>query len=326
MGSTERLHLRWNDFESNIKHGFSELRADEEFFDVTLAVGGKQIKAHKVILSACSPFFCSLIKSGSHAHPLLYLRGIKSSHLEALLCFMYNGEVNVVQEELSGLLAVAEELQIRGLTQDQSSEEAVDQAPPSKRPRLKQQPSIVKPSPPANEAITFTDDDDIQDVTPVKDEQQQHEEKYVPSANPPASSNPPAIYDDNELHEEKYIEEKQEYIPDEQEYNDDPGMDPPQGSSSMPPNENEEATMIAALDKAIEALIVKKDGVWTCKRCDVPMSNKNNLVNHIEAKHMVTDGFACSTCNTLYKTRHSLRQHNYIKHNKKEPAYYPTRV
>ncbi|QQP37429.1 Broad-complex core protein isoform 6, partial [Caligus rogercresseyi] len=65
MGSLERLHLRWNDFESNIKLGFSELRQDEDFYDVTLACESKQVKAHKVILSACSPFFRSLIKDCS---------------------------------------------------------------------------------------------------------------------------------------------------------------------------------------------------------------------------------------------------------------------
>ncbi|QQP37393.1 Broad-complex core protein isoform 6, partial [Caligus rogercresseyi] len=115
MGSMERLHLRWNDFESNIKLGFSELREDEDFYDVTLACESKQIKAHKVILSACSPFFRYLIKSVSHAHPLLYLRGIKFDHLEALLSFMYNGEVSVSQEELSSFLSLGEELQIKGL-------------------------------------------------------------------------------------------------------------------------------------------------------------------------------------------------------------------
>ena len=56
MGN-EKFCLRWNDFENNISVAFRELREDKDFFDVTLACDDEQIQAHKVILSACSPFF-----------------------------------------------------------------------------------------------------------------------------------------------------------------------------------------------------------------------------------------------------------------------------
>ena len=59
MGSTEKFCLRWNDFESNISVSFRELREDNELFDITLACEEEQVQAHKVILSACSPFFRS---------------------------------------------------------------------------------------------------------------------------------------------------------------------------------------------------------------------------------------------------------------------------
>ncbi|QQP36186.1 Uncharacterized protein FKW44_021203 [Caligus rogercresseyi] len=137
MGSSERLHLRWNDFEPNIKHGFCELRREEDFFD--------SLRAHRVILSACSPFFKSMLRSLSHEHPLLYLRGIPPSHMEAILSFMYSGEVSVPQDELQSFLALAEELQIKGLTNSR---------PPSpkttaKRPRLQQEEELQEMSPQA---------------------------------------------------------------------------------------------------------------------------------------------------------------------------------
>ncbi|CAB4060000.1 unnamed protein product [Lepeophtheirus salmonis] len=121
MGSTEFLCLRWNEFEANIKNVFTGLRKDEEFFDVTLACGPKQIKAHKIILCAFSPTLRSIIKSVPHSHPLLYLRSVQFHHLESLISFMYNGEVNVSQEDLEDFLSVAEELQIRGLVQNRHS-------------------------------------------------------------------------------------------------------------------------------------------------------------------------------------------------------------
>merc|ERR1712060_659324 len=112
--------LRWNDFESNISVAFRELRDDKDFFDVTLACNGEQIQAHKVILSACSPFFRNILRRNSHPNPLLYLKGVKYSDLQAVLNFMYHGEVNVAQEELNSFLAVAEDLRVKGLTQNPS--------------------------------------------------------------------------------------------------------------------------------------------------------------------------------------------------------------
>ena len=116
--TNEKFCLRWNDFESNISIAFQEIREEKDFFDCTLSCGSRQIQAHKLILSACSPFFRTILKQNPHQHPLLYLKGIELSDLQAVLNFMYHGEVNVAQEELNSFLAVAEDLQVKGLTQN----------------------------------------------------------------------------------------------------------------------------------------------------------------------------------------------------------------
>ena len=120
--ASEKFCLRWNDFESNISVAFRELRNDSDFFDVTLACDDEQIQAHKVILSACSPFFRTVLRRNPHAHPLLYLKGVKYSDLQAVLNFMYTGEVNLAQEELSSFLEVAEELRVKGLMRNNSGD------------------------------------------------------------------------------------------------------------------------------------------------------------------------------------------------------------
>ena len=120
MAIPEKFCLRWTDFENNISGAFQELRHAEDFFDVTLACEDEQIQAHKVILSACSPFFRSILRRNKHQHPLLYLKGVKHTDLVAVLDFMYQGEVNVAQEELNTFLAVAEDLKVKGLTQNDS--------------------------------------------------------------------------------------------------------------------------------------------------------------------------------------------------------------
>ena len=106
--------MKWNDFQENISTGFKELRSDKELTDVTLACeDGQQIEAHKVVLTTSSPLFRSLLKSKSHQHPLIYMRGVKFEDLVAIIDFLYCGEANVYQEHLDAFLVLAEELKLK---------------------------------------------------------------------------------------------------------------------------------------------------------------------------------------------------------------------
>merc|ERR1719278_537688 len=129
MASSEKFCLRWNDFESNVSTAFPDLREEKDFFDVTLACEDSQLQAHKVIIAACSPFFRDILRRNPHQHPLLYLKGVKHRQLESVLDFVYHGEVNVAQNDLNSFLAVAEELQIKGLTQRESQTESAGRKP-----------------------------------------------------------------------------------------------------------------------------------------------------------------------------------------------------
>ena len=113
---SEKLCLKWNDFQENINTAFGNLREDNDFADVTLACeDGQQIEAHKVILAASSPFFKNLLKRNRHPHPMIYMRGMKFDDLLAIVDFLYRGEANVYQESLDSFLAIAEELELKGL-------------------------------------------------------------------------------------------------------------------------------------------------------------------------------------------------------------------
>ena len=125
---SEKLCLKWNDFQENINSAFGSLRQDNAFTDVTLAcVDGKQLEAHKVILAASSPFFQNLLGKSKHAHPIVYLKGMKSEELVAMLDFLYYGEANVYQENLDSFLAIAEEFQLKGLTGKLDEEEVKEE-------------------------------------------------------------------------------------------------------------------------------------------------------------------------------------------------------
>lgn len=62
MADEQQYCLRWNNFQANITSQFEALRDDEDFTDVTIACEGQKLQAHKVVLSACSPFFKELFK------------------------------------------------------------------------------------------------------------------------------------------------------------------------------------------------------------------------------------------------------------------------
>merc|ERR1712129_375173 len=113
---SEKLCLKWKDFQENVNSAFGSLREDNELVDVTLACeDGQQVEAHKVILAASSPFFQNLLRRNKHPHPLIYMRGVRSEDLLAIVDFLYYGEANVYQENIDGFLALAEELKLKGL-------------------------------------------------------------------------------------------------------------------------------------------------------------------------------------------------------------------
>jgi len=171
--TAEKFCLRWNDFETNISSAFKEIRDDKDLFDCTLSCGARQLQAHKLILSACSSFFKTVFKQNPHNHPLLYLKDIQFDHLQSVLNFMYHGEVNVAQEDLNNFLAVAEELKIKGLTQNGSEESkkqnkeesrSHSQAPPTSLPRPPPMKLARTQAPVPTPTPTIIDDDEIQEV------------------------------------------------------------------------------------------------------------------------------------------------------------------
>ena len=120
-----------------MSHSFAGIRSHNQFFDVTLSTDDDEaymdsLRAHKVILSACSEFFRNILTKESmcaHPNPLIYLRGISAQDLKYTLDFMYHGEVNVARDDLDNFLEVARTLQIKGLTQDNGSRTSKRPAP-----------------------------------------------------------------------------------------------------------------------------------------------------------------------------------------------------
>ena len=142
----EKFCLKWDDFQKNIGSSFRELQLINKFSDVTLVCEeGQQIEAHKIILSACSPFFKSVLWKNKNLHPMVYMRGLKSKDLLAIVDFMYQGETNILQEDLNGFLALANELQLQGLTGGQKEDSLKNSAgKPKKETQIKHKIPLSK--------------------------------------------------------------------------------------------------------------------------------------------------------------------------------------
>ncbi|XP_045468617.1 modifier of mdg4-like isoform X46 [Harmonia axyridis] len=119
--ASEQFSLCWDNFHKNMSSGMNSMLENEDLVDVTLAVEGKYLKAHKMVLSVCSPYFKELFKSNPCKHPIVFMKDVSYVALSDLLQFMYQGEVQVSQENLSTFIKTAEALQIKGLTGDGSN-------------------------------------------------------------------------------------------------------------------------------------------------------------------------------------------------------------
>jgi len=277
-GTGDKFCLRWNDFENNISNSFKELKDDKDFFDVTLACNGQQLQAHKVILSACSPFFRSVLKANPHPHPLLYLKGVQYEEILSVLNFMYHGEVNVAQEDLNAFLAVAEDLAVKGLTQNNNSETNAKQPEPS---ILKTGDQLLSSQHKIQSSL------DVENIKRKKEIQD-----HVPRIKTEA----PVILDDciTEPEVSHEVVENSQY----QESQDEYGYEQHYQESSLVYQEEEEMMNTA------QGWNFSKQ--FSCYECGKSYSNKKALQNHRNSHKGLT---FCEVCSKHFSTVSNLRAH-----------------
>ncbi|XP_059611354.1 modifier of mdg4-like isoform X12 [Phlebotomus argentipes] len=144
MADEELFSLCWNNFNTNLSAGFHESLVNGDLVDVTLAAEGQLVKAHRLVLSVCSPYFRKMFTNmPANQHAFVFLKDVTHSALKELIQFMYCGEVNVKQEALPAFISTAEALQIKGLT------DSGDTAPPPSSPTKVATPSHSSASSPS---------------------------------------------------------------------------------------------------------------------------------------------------------------------------------
>ncbi|XP_072950061.1 uncharacterized protein [Epargyreus clarus] len=155
----QQFSLSWNNFHGNLSKGFAGLLGNGEFVDVTIAVEGHLLQAHKVILSICSPYFKKMFQMNPCQHPIVVLRDVTHKAMKDLLQFMYHGEVSVKREDLTSFIGTAEVLQIKGLTNKETEEECFEH-----EKELAKQSLVTQNDSPAESCTSETYDVNTNDI------------------------------------------------------------------------------------------------------------------------------------------------------------------
>jgi len=318
MGSDQRFSLRWNNYQSHLVTAFESLLDEKDFIDVTLGVEGRKLPAHKMLLSACSPYFRELLKGNPCQHPIIILRDIKYDDLFSLLQFMYNGEVNVAQDQLNSFLKSAESLKIRGLT-DNESENAGERPPavvPPPRDRLQDndlQPPPVKKKRPFSETVPIiphsSPSPTISAPTPPK----------RPQASPaPTPRAEPVKQEIIELSDDHY-DNTEQYAPDptptpvsayDHDTHDTANQSYDGGAHAMVPAE--EGGMEDMQGDGTQGIWFDWEGYgkgekqYQCPHCEKCFASNQSLVNHTPFHEGKT---TCQICGKVETTRSNLARH-----------------
>lgn len=297
MSEDNMFHLHLNDFEKTISTTWQKLRNEKDFCDVTLACDDNQIESHKIILSSCSPIFKKLLIQNQHNHPLLYLRGVSYSELVNLLDFMYQGEVNIANDDLNSFLALAQDLKVQGLTTDQGLEQILNNSEPQVQIKCPEEDS----SPPKNKKRKYNKKEKC------------HQPNAKDSTNCPPSKSENSENDGQELGmlplemEGSYLNDNVFTL----------------SSTTMPFNEHNILNGIES-DYRIEELKQERkrnldtvhDGnllQFLCEHCEYKSPRRNNLTQHMESVHEGVR-YPCDFCDYKATKKHYLKTHIRKKH------------
>ena len=115
----EKFDIRWHTYSDHLKDMLHNMMSSNELTDVTLVSEDKKhFKAHRVVLSASSSVFKSIISDNILSSPIIYLRGIQSFEIDSILQFIYLGEATIYQERMNEFLSTAKSLEIKEIGKD----------------------------------------------------------------------------------------------------------------------------------------------------------------------------------------------------------------
>jgi len=298
-----------------------DLRESKDFFDVTLACEDEQIECHKVVLSACSPLMLKILRQNNHPHPLLYLKGVKFNHLLSLIDFMYDGQVNVSQEDLMSFMATAEELKIKGLTRSSEFDGQGIVPPPKTKKEVDNEQDASDVPWLNNNTVKSTsntgNDINIEEFTfPPSDKLSANNTNTSKSL----SSHPCVSFPQNPFslpNLENILKKTGENTPSCPSQNENRVCDFPQvvqDSSQEIGHQNLDGMEYnETISKKCKSMILKRDDLFQCSVCEFRSEKRKSIRSHVEG-HIPPQFRVCNLCNKSFKNRNSLYTHKSLYH------------
>ena len=300
LSMDERVNLKWTDFESTVTSSFELLRKEEDLFDLTLISDDEiQIPAHKLVLSASSTFFKSILKQSSSNHPFLFLGGVNSRILQSVLDYIYHGQIQINKDELKVFLEVAKKFRIDGLLSTHVSKAEIDSKEhiktESKKESVKVEPVLQ------NQEAVSDEGSGRQENVKKSDSWMDQIEGLLLSSSSQSSVVAIEHFVNESLVEsdtEEFVEELDEEI--EEEF-------------IKSRRSKTEAHDMTEVDEKIEELIVKREGKKVCKVCDYTSNNSGHMIEHVEL-HLEGVQYHCQYCKKTFQSRGIFRRHQKKQH------------
>ena len=311
--------VSWPEHATDRTASVKNMLEKRSFVDVTIACDDDQLEAHKVLLSAASPFFQRILERNPHNHPLLYLRGSLKKDVSAILDFIYSGETSVPVQDFESFMSLAKDLEVKGLVDEN---ELGEKRPPNdqqnKSTDVKLEPKEVsrpRYKPVQNRAPNSDKEDahiepKMEDMSSNLDmeveevELEQYLDQKMVESHP--NNTTKVLKEDVELSKKSDDNKKLET----QNYNDSELVDNDlSGDNLQETTKQDKGGQIDELNAKVDSLLVSTvDGFWVCNECRYGSKNKAHVREHIE---MHIDGVAhkCKTCNRVFTKRTSLRFH-----------------
>ena len=280
--------FQFQSFSDHLGSVLRELFLDQSNSDVTLVCDDlKQFQLHKFILRASSQTLRTLLDSHPHPNPLIYLRGVSSEQLEAILEFIYLGETTFQHDKVTDFLKVASDLELKAILNGLVS------------PEIGTEKST-------NEEVAdkMVEDDNKANIFSLQQTTEKNEDSHTES---------PAAAD--EEHSEAHISVQESMkIPEPEESESmikDKMEEKTEDTSKIKEEEEEEHSLKIGKKRKRSQVILRKnpdeEDLFLCDRCDFK-GKRVPFLNHYQYEHEGVK-YQCSQCGLEYKTNKYLQTH-----------------
>ena len=281
----ERICVQWHDFKENISTSFEKLRKDNDFADVTLVCAdGKQVAAHKVILTSSSPVFWNILCENRHAHPVIYMKDVSSIDLLAILDFIYCGKTYIAEEKANSFFAIAEDLRLKAFL------DTTGRGPEAERDTIIQSNEVVHQSVQKGE------------VNSPKEVAHPEQDVYEPSKSEADGNVAVNLSGDLQEYEEQTNSTMEKTTKKTTKI----------FSGDLLEYEQQTNSMMEKTTKKMQRSGEMKL-IYICKVCGKEGEN-SNIKSHIQTRHIEGARIPCNLCQKTFRSNSALAVHKWRKH------------